>query len=211
VTGTVLGDSISLVGLAGPAPAALRSAAMRQAVVLRTALTTSIDPACVTTTATSVAFKACAISISDVDAHGTLHLDGSFTVSSDHRTFDWGLTLAGSITVTATDFSGTGTIDFHESGTLTVTASTMQGNMLAELGASATASTGESDALGVHEAMVVDVTYRSSPSVCVTGGTLEAKRVWTRRPSGSTATDLPDKAARLSWTGCNAGTIAVGH
>ena len=45
-------------------------------------------------------------------------------------------------------------------------------------------------------------------SACVTGGSVEVKRVWTARPAGSTAADFKDVAAKITWTGCNALTVA---
>ncbi len=113
----------------------------------------------------------------------------------------WDITAAGTITVS------TGSVSFrlHESGTLTITDSTVTGNMLLEVSMKVT-SGGQSASVGYSEALVLNLTYQQDP-LCITNGTLEAKRVWSNR-GGAPKTSLPDAAAKVTWTGCGVGTIA---
>jgi hypothetical protein len=39
---------------------------------------------------------------------------------------------------------------------------------------------------------------------CVANGTIELKRVWSQRPSGVTATDLPNVGVMFQWSGGSA-------
>jgi hypothetical protein len=55
--------------------------------------------------------------------------------------------------------------------------------------------------------VLTDVTYDKA-NTCVTSGTLEAKRVWVKRPSGESETSLPSKGAKVTWQSCDAGSIA---
>jgi hypothetical protein len=71
---------------------------------------------------------------------------------------------------------------------------------------------GESVSLSAafDESLAFDVTRSSNCSSGVTGGTLEARRVWVSRPTGVPASQPPDEAARLEWTGCGTATVRVG-
>ncbi len=159
------------------------------------------DASCATTTTTSVKMANCTITFSESGFSGTAVVNGSFVVASA-GSVTWDLAIQ--VNVSGSGFSGSGR--YQQSGNLTVTADTVKGQMLAEIAVSASGN-GQSASLDVAESLDMDLTYQSDPS-CVTGGTLEAKRVWKTRPSGSTATDLPDRGAKVTWTGCGQGTIA---
>jgi hypothetical protein len=58
-----------------------------------------------------------------------------------------------------------------------------------------------------EQLLLTGVTY-DKVNACVTGGTLEAKRVWVKRPSGESATSLPSKGAKVTWQSCGTGSIA---
>ncbi len=96
----------------------------------------------------------------------------------------------------------------HQSGSIAVTATKISGKALSEFAGTVT-NRGQSVSFGLATAALMDLTYQSSPTSCVTGGTLEVKRVWTQKPSGVSGAD--DAAVKLSWTGCNAVQIAHGH
>jgi len=206
VTEALLGTGApSLLRAASPARQALVAGKAAAAGELTSTTGDVFDePACVTVTQTSVSMKACTITIDDpaTSTTGKVHVDGSLSVSNG--TLTWDLTMSANIVSSGI----TETARVHEDGTLTVTPTTIKGKMLDELSATVTAN-GFSQSEGVAESLTIDVTYQSSPPPpCVTGGTLEAKRVWTQRPAGYTTTELPDKAAKVTWTGCDQGTIA---
>jgi hypothetical protein len=161
-------------------------------------LRADFDPGCITITQTTITYANCRTT---TDTSSTL-IDGSFTISADGRSLTWDLTLDSDVNTTG----ATSSIQFHESGTVTVTDSTIKGDMLAEAQLSYSGG-GVSVAYGMSEALILDITYQSSPP-CVTGGTLEARRVWTERPSGVPEGTLPDRAVKIVWTGCNQATIA---
>ena len=159
---------------------------------IRTAATI---PECTTTTATSVTFNNC----TDTESGFSFTLNGS--ISSANNTLTWNITggFAGS------DQGVTFNVNIHQSGSLTVTATTVSGNGLSEIAGSASGN-GQSVNFGVSTAALIDLTYNAT---CVTAGTIEVKRVWSPRPNGATAAQLPDVAVKLTWTGCDA--VQVQH
>ncbi len=167
------------------------------------------NPGCVTTTANSVTMKACTVT-ANYGSYGytsKVVVDGSLTYDQATGALTWDLTVTDSTTISYSGQSGSNTVRLHESGKLTVTATTIQGQMLADLSMSVS-SAGVSESLAVAEAVILDVTYADA-AVCssrVTSGTVEAKRVWTDR-GGANAVQLPDEAAKITWTACGVGTI----
>lgn len=199
-------SGVSLIA-AGPeqqrALAAGRSAALSQ---LGPTAVTSFDnqATCVTSSATQVAMTGCTITIVDVSMTAKVQVDGSLAYDAALGKLTWELTLASTMTFSSMTPAGSETVRFHESGALTVTDTTVKGDLLAELGVNGSAQ-GQSFSLGVDEAVILDVTYAGTPA-CVTGGTLEAKRVWTQRPSGASGLQYADVGAKVTWTGCGQAT-----
>lgn len=166
------------------------------------------NPACVTTTLNSVTMKGCTFTQTNVYTTSKIQMDGSVSFDQAKGTLTWSLTVTDASTFTYSGQSGSATVSAHESGTLTVTDTTIKGQILAELSASES-SAGQSASMGVAEAVTLDLTYADA-TVCpsrVTSGTVEAKRVWTDR-GGASAVQLPDKAAKATWTACGVGSIA---
>jgi len=162
---------------------------------LRGALIAADFSTCSTVVGGTVTFSNC----TQTSGSYTLTLNG--TISS---------AAAGMVTwnVTAT-FSGTvtgGSINFtlHESGNLDVTSTKVTGNALADISASGSVN-GQSFSIGVSSAVIIDVTYQTTPTSCVTSGTVEVKRVWTQKPSGL---NVADAGVKITWTGCNMYTVA---
>jgi hypothetical protein len=187
-----------------------------------------LPPNCSTVTATGVTFTGCTAhftvwsfpgcvcvppclpadcpSLPLSQAQVTAVLDGQLWLSGD--TLTWKYTVAMD--------SSTGETDtYTDSGTLSVTATTAKGheNMEWRSGQPATGIGPGS----LAQALDLDVTYDQSctqpcgingvESSCpspIIGGSLEAKRVWTQKPSG---TSVADHAAKLTWTGCNQATF----
>lgn len=160
------------------------------------------NPACVTVTPTSVTLSGCSLVVVDVDTTITTVVSGFLKVPAP-GSLQWDLTAR--VTMATVDLTMTATV--HQSGDWAVTDTTIQGAQRAETGITASAQ-GRSMSASMHESLDVDVTYEQGPPACITGGTLEVKRVWVQRPAGADAGDLPDGAAKVTWTGCGTGTVA---
>jgi hypothetical protein len=172
------------------------------------------NPACATTTATGVTLAGCTLTVDEVSGGDTLHVvvtaSGSVSYAVASRTLTWDLHVGESVIITGTT-SGTAAASFHLAGSLAVTDTTIVGSMASELLVSASVA-GQTMRVGVDESVDVDVTY-ADPVTCATrvvSGTVDAKRVWTARPQGATPADLPDLAAKVTWTGCGTATVQVG-
>jgi hypothetical protein len=163
------------------------------------------DPACMTVQAseagTTVRLARCRETTVDVDGTMVVTIDG-FMTATQPGTLEWDLTVTASMTAQ----QGSMTAAAHQAGALELTASTFKGKLRSEVDVTVRSGT-STMAAGVDEAVDVDVTYQTAPVACVNGGTLEVKRVWTRRPPGATAEETRDAAARVTWTGCGTGTI----
>jgi hypothetical protein len=174
------------------------------------------NPSCVTVSATSVTMKACTVTstfTSGTDSSTSkIQVDGSVTYDQSKGELAWDLTATDAMTFSSSGQSGSVNAALHDSGTLTVTASTIKGQLLAELSASASAA-GQSASAAVSEAVVIDVTYEdvATCSTRIDGGTLEAKRVWTQLPSGATGPQYSNAGVKVTWTGCGTGTIAYSN
>jgi hypothetical protein len=161
------------------------------------------NPGCVTKTLTSVTLAGCKVVVTDTDGTTiTVTADGSLSAALD--TLTWDLTVRVGLSGSPQGLVLNGSV--HDSGKVTVTSTTAVGAMRREVNATASAS-GQSASLGMDESLDFDVTY--DPALhCVTGGTLEAKRVWTQRPQGASTAQLQDRGAKVTWTGCGIATVA---
>jgi hypothetical protein len=178
------------------------------------------NPGCVTVTSTSVSLSGCKLTVYEASTDGTaatvtVTAGGSVTLSNGNQTLAWDLSLAASVAISGSGGSGSGGAQFHSAGKLTVQAptatadGTVEGSMTSEASAHASAN-GQSISMRVDESLDIDVTYHTVPSNCVTGGTVEAKRVFAEWsvPNVSRPTD---KGAKITFTtgGCNTGTIQI--
>jgi hypothetical protein len=139
---------------------------------------------------------------SSTDAGFNFTLNG--TVTSSAGSVHWN--IGGS-------FSGanngvTVNLNIHQSGNFAVTGTKITGDSLSDLGGGVSAS-GQSVSFGLSTAALVDLTYQTTPSYCITAGPVEVKRVWTQKPSGATGPEFADAGVKLTWTGCN--TVQVAH
>lgn len=153
---------------------------------------------CVTVTPNTVTFDNCVTTTSGSSSV----VDGTFSVFAGGAEIAWELR----IDVDSDSAGYHSEISFLSAGSLTTGATGMQGQFRAETTASLNGS-GYSFEYGMSEALLVDLSFAST-SACVTSGTLEARRVWTQRPSGAPATSYRDRGAQIVWTGCNQATIA---
>jgi hypothetical protein len=198
ISGALLGEGAVIARLASPQVAARLSGSLAAVPVVEG----YDNPACVTITATRVTLAGCSVVVVDVDTTITTVVSGFLAVPAP-GSLDWDLTAR--VTMASPDIGMTATA--HQSGAWTVTDTTVTGAQRAEIGVTARAQ-GQTVSAGLHESLDVDVTVDPGPPACVTGGTLEVKRVWTKRPQGATTADLPDGAAKVTWTACGAGTVA---
>lgn len=200
---TLLGQG-GVARLAGPRLAARLSGSLAAAPLVQG----YDNPACVAVTATSVTLTGCSLEVVDVDpvtgatTTMTTVVSGSFKVPAA-GSLVWDFTAR--VTMVSPDMSMT--VSAHQSGDWTVTDTTILGAQRSEMSVTARID-GQTMSAGMHESLDVDVTYVPGPPACITGGTLEVKRVWTQRPQGATSADLPDAAALVTWTGCGTGTVA---
>jgi hypothetical protein len=169
-------------------------------------------PACATVAAGRVTFTGCTVTISPSStndrASGTVTVNGFVGLAADGQTLDWdlsygvGLTMAGTA---ATTVNGT----LHSSGQVVATATNATGSAASEVSLSVSIA-GQSLSAALDESLSFDVTRSATCASGVTGGTLEAKRVWITRPAGVPVAQLPDAAAQVSWTGCGTATVQLG-
>jgi len=160
--------------------------------------TSFADEECISVTDTTITFDHCEYSADGI----TSIIDGTFTVAAGGTlTWDFDSTTSAEISGYSSD------IHLHDSGEVTADESTIRGNMLAELSATTTGG-GTSFSLELSEALLLDLTYQVDP-LCVTDGTLEARRVWTRIPDGYPAAATADRGVLITWTGCNQATVEI--
>jgi hypothetical protein len=207
-----LGGTPSVASL--PRPAAARaSRALGRAVSLPSP-SVALDPACVTTTATSVTWRGCVASVSDVDpltgdtTDMTIHVDGQLGWAPATGVTSWSIVETIGMVLTSDGQTMRMDATARLQGALTLTASTIKGQTSSSLDATVTFQ-GITAREAVTTTLVADLSYAADP-FCLTGGTLTVAQVWTRRPAGATAADLPDQGWRFEWTGCGQFTVAHG-
>lgn len=163
---------------------------------VRRALSTAATvPECTTATANSVTFNNC----TQTESGFTFTLNGSVSATADSVT--WNITGGFSGSDQGISFN----VNIHQSGTLTVTSTTVKGSALSEIAGSVSGN-GQNVSFGVSTAALVDLTYNAT---CVTSGSIEVKRVWSPRPNGATGPEFADVGVKLTWTGCD--TVQVQH
>ncbi len=157
------------------------------------------DPRCATTSGGNLTMTGCSVTIIDQSSKTTITADGTATLAPGSLTWDFtvGMTMTGS------GFSANA--HAHRSGTLKATSTTVIGDVLTELSASASGG-GASESLTVSESVSLDLAFAAG---CVNAGSLEAKRVWSQRPSDTSGGDYSDRGALVKWTGCGTATIAL--
>jgi hypothetical protein len=171
----------------------VRSARSR---ALATAAGSSTLPSgCYTTTPSSVTFSGCKFT----EGTATITLDGSISTSADTVTWSYTATLGYSDGMAAT---------YKDSGHFTVTATTVKAHDEAEFTARVTTG-GKTSTYGIAQAADLDVTYGADCSSMITGGSFEAKRVWTQKPSDVSADRFKDKGVKINWTGCGSVTVQL--
>lgn len=152
---------------------------------------------CATVTATSVTFNNCTVSESGFN----LALSGNVSVSNKTVTWDIHANFSGS--EQGISFN----ISHNQSGSFSVTDTRISGQAISDFGGNISGQ-GQSVDFGLATAAIVDLSYQTEP-FCVNNGSIEVKRVWSKRPNGASGPPFTDAGLKLSWTGCNA--FAVAH
>ena len=190
-----LADSLAALALGNAAVPGRGPSAGDITRAVRTA--TSDFSTCSVVTASSVTFNNCQITESGF----TITLNGNISTSANQ--VNWAIT--GGFSGTSTDY--TVNIVNHQTGSLTLGATTVVGNATSDFGGSVSGK-GQNVNFGLSTAVVLNLTYQSSPSYCVTGGTAEVKRVWTTKPNGVSGPEFNDAAIKFTWSGCDAVQVA---
>ena len=169
-------------------------------------------PACAVVTTGKVTFNACRVTVSQssggTSTNGSVTVTGEVSLSADRQTLTWDLTYGIEITMSGSSalvMSGA----LHTAGRVVATPTTAVGSITSEFAMTVSAS-GPTVSAAADESLTFDVTRSATCASGVTGGTLEARRVWTSRPAGVPVEQLPDEAARVEWSGCGAATVRLG-
>lgn len=206
-----------------PLPAA-RAPQVQQAVGRAVALATSpaaaveLPPGCVTITGAAgdpvgaVVWTGCSVEVPPTPpvASMTVRIDGRLDWNGATGTTSWSIRETLSTAIAAD--GGTVQVDAAVvlAGAFTSAAGATKGRSSTDV--SVTTRLG---GLSVREAfrtsLDADLTWETSPAFCIDGGTLTLEQVWTERPYGATAQDLPDQGWRFEWTGCGSFTVAHGQ
>lgn len=216
-TNALLGTYSTPIGVALPQLESALAAARGEG---RTAYLTGVgsttgsfdDPACVQQGTGSVAFNNCKLTVTSANSNVTVNVNGTFTATATSAKWKLNLDATGSgssgtqSATIAVHYGSTGDLTATTAGTVT----TVDGTLGQELAADWTVN-GNSDSFDVSEAVVLTGVKYDKTAGCVIGGTLEAKRVWVKRPSGASAVSLPDKGAKVTWLGpgCGNANIAI--
>jgi hypothetical protein len=199
-----LGDDLGFGGFAAPdaSPNALVGEARSRtlATALRSTAATQFDGACTVTQrgadgVVTVAFGDCVFTETTVEGTVTVRVSGTVTGGPGNVT--WNMTYTA-------DLGGpdmTVHFGYHDVGRVDVDASSLKAHQEADFGATV-ASGGQRAELGFAQSVDLDVALDGTCATHITGGTLEAKRVWTKRPAGAEASELADRGVLFSWTGC---------
>lgn len=159
------------------------------------------DPGCVTASPGEVRYTSCVLTMPEQGM--AMAVNGTFGRAGD--VVSWDVTM----TVTMTDVDFTMTSGNHLHGSITFGASTIVGQARSDQSVNAHVQ-GQSVRAGATTIADLDLEYVAGP-FCVTGGTLELRRVWTRRPTGATSADLPDQGVKFTWQGCGQVLVAWGQ
>ena len=155
------------------------------------------DPGCVAFAPGLITYTACTVTLDTI------------VVRTDGRITGTGPTLAWDLDVRMTDadpqYSMTITVD--ATGALTFGAGDVTGRARSDTHAIFSGTAGPSVRLGYTTLADLDLDFVRDP-FCVTGGTLELRRIWTERPLGApTGGEYADQGILFSWQGC--GTVLV--
>ena len=157
------------------------------------------DPSCLTIVpGASITYTGCTVTLDT----GMIRVNGRITLSG--ATLGWDLTSR--LDDASTSYSMTAAV--HATGALTFGATTVNGQARSDTSATVT---GGGTTMSAAYTTLADVALElQRDPFCVTGGTLELRRIWTKRPVGAPTTgEYADQGLRFTWQGC--GTVLVQH
>ncbi|HTS81479.1 MAG TPA: hypothetical protein VMH40_12830 [Myxococcaceae bacterium] len=160
--------------------------------------TGALQQGCYTFTSSSITYNNCTISSSA----GSETINGSLTATSSSVT--WNLT----VTYNFSAGGATETGSFNWTGQITVTANTIVGQGRDTFSGHYTGN-GTTFDYAYTAGFDANLTYETSPSYCITGGTLEIRRT-VNSTSNAGATPITNKGIKITWTGCGAYTVQIG-
>lgn len=199
-----LGDDLGFAGFAatsaGPGALVREARSRTLATALAGTAATQFDGACTVTQrgangVATVVFGDCVFTETTVDGTVTVRVDGTVTGGPGNVT--WNMTYTA-------DLGGADTavhFGYHDVGRIDVDAVSLKAHQEADFGATVS-SGGQRAELGFAQSVDLDVILDGSCATHITGGTLEAKRVWTKRPAGAEASELADRGVLFTWIGC---------
>ena len=159
----------------------------------------ALNQGCYTFTNSTITYNNCTISSTGF----TETLNGNLTASAG--SVSWNLTVTYSYSAQSVTANGT----YTWTGQLTVTSSTIVGQGRSAFSGHATSGSTSYD-YQYTAGFDANLTYETSPSYCITGGTLEIRRTL-NGTSNAGAVPVHDAGAKYTWNGCGAVTVATGH
>jgi hypothetical protein len=158
----------------------------------------ALNQGCYTFSTSSITYNNCTISGSGI----TYTINGSLTVSGGNVT--WNLTSNYSYSLQNVTANGT----YTWTGQLTVTASTIVGQGRSSFNGHGTSGSVTYD-YQYTSGFDANLTYQTSPTYCLTSGTLEIRRTL-NGTSNAGAVPVHDAGAKYTWTGCGAVSVSTG-
>jgi hypothetical protein len=185
-----------------------------------TALTVGMDPACVHQEVPGrIDWVGCEIVVSDYDPETgdsldmTVNIDGFVSWNVETGVTTWDVVQVADLAMTLDGETILMDAVQNPSGTVTVTASTIDGHAESTLDETIRYM-GQTFRAGVRTTLDLDLDYQIfevEPRFRICGGTLQLEQVWTRRPSGYGEAQLPNLGWIFEWTGCGEGQFTVTH
>jgi hypothetical protein len=151
---------------------------------------------------TTVTFANCTVSESTAGGEMTVKATGKVVGKPGAVNWDVKYTLS------MTGPEAAITLAYHDLGRMDFAGDFATAHQEADIAASA-ASGGRRVEIGLAQSVDLDVALDAACATNVTSGTLEAKRVWTKQPSGATDAEARVGGVLFTWTGC--GTADVQH
>ena len=158
----------------------------------------ALNQGCYTFTSSSITYSNCTISGSGYSET----LNGNLTASAGNVT--WNLTVTYSYSAQNVTSNGT----YSWTGQLAVTSSTIVGQGRSAFSGHISSGSTTYD-YQYTAGFDANLTYETSPSYCITGGTLEIRRTLNATTNAS-AVPVHDAGAKYTWNGCGAVTVATG-
>jgi hypothetical protein len=154
---------------------------------------------CYTFTSSSITYNNCSISGSGYSET----INGNLTTGSG--AVSWNLTVGYTYSAQNTTANGS----YNWTGQLTATSNTIVGQGRSSFNGTSSVN-GSSYSYQYTAGFDANLTYQTSPSYCITGGTLEIRRTL-NSTSNAQAIPVHDAGVKITWSGCNTYTVQTGN